>query len=87
MRLALSDGGEVVLLSIDGDRVKLASAIAVAPGTRLAAHLADGAGLRIKVYQCALQGERFSIEGRLLDATRTLRERLARELHEQELHR
>lgn len=75
MKLALP-GGEATLVSLEGERVQLDSSVPSAPGTPLLATLDDGSAVRIKVARCAREGERFVIEGRLLDATRALRLRL-----------
>jgi hypothetical protein len=78
MRLELAEG-DAILVAIDGDRVTLDSSAAYAPGTPIEAR-ALGTGVRIKVQRCVRAGERFSVEGRLLDATRTLREAIEREI-------
>lgn len=78
--LVLDDGVRGTLMAIDGERVSLWSERAAAPGMRLGATLADGAILRIKVHRSVRAGERFVIDGRALDLTRDLRERLEAEL-------
>ena len=79
MKLVLADG-EATLRRIDGDRVALDASVPAAPGTPLQASMSDGTGLRIKVQRCVREGEHFAIDGRLLDASRVLREKIEREL-------
>jgi hypothetical protein len=77
-QLRLPNEGTANIVAIDGERVGLLSTRAAAPGCPLAANMMeDGALVRVKVHRCRKQGERFLIEGRLIDATRPLRERLA----------
>jgi|SoiMethySBSTD1v2_1073268.scaffolds.fasta_scaffold2946561_2 hypothetical protein len=75
MKLALADG-EATLHAIDGDRVSLDASVPAAPGTPLCASLESGTAVRIKVHRCVRAGDRFSIEGRLLDASRALRQEI-----------
>jgi hypothetical protein len=74
--LRLPNDGTAQLVAIDGERVSLLATRASAPGCPLAGNLEDGTQVRVKVHRCRKQGERFLIEGRLIDATRQLRERL-----------
>jgi hypothetical protein len=71
------NGGEADLVSLEGDRIRLRSTVASAPGTPLSGNLDTGSLLRVKVHRCRRQDDRFVIEGRLVDATRKLREELA----------
>lgn len=73
----LDKGGEADLVSLDADRIALRSTIASAPGSPLSGKLENGATVRVKVHRCRKQDDRFLIEGRLVDATRKLREELA----------
>jgi hypothetical protein len=73
-----STGGEAEVTALDGDRISVLSTIASAPGSRPQGTVASGAALRLKVARCRRQGERFLIDGRLLDATRETRAELAR---------
>lgn len=70
-------GGEADLLEIDGERVRLRSTSAAAPGQPLEGALLGGSGkaVRVKVTRCrrAEDGEGFVIEGRLVEAGRELR--------------
>lgn len=79
MKLTLADG-EATLRAIDGDRVSLDASMPAAPGTPLHASLESGTSLRIKVNRCVRVGNRFAIDGRLLDASRVLRQEIERAL-------
>lgn len=67
-------GGDAWVVRAQSDRVELHSSIAGAPGSRLAGALNTGTPIRVRVAKCRrLQGEAlFVIEGRLLDATRSV---------------
>jgi hypothetical protein len=73
-------GGEARVASIASDAIALRSTVPAPPGSRLDGHL-DGeppATVRVKVHASKRQAEGdFLIEGRLLDATREVRARLA----------
>ena len=73
-----SNGGGADVTAFDGDRISVLSTIPSAPGSRPAGVLSSGAALRLKVARCRRQGERFSIDGRVLDATRETRAEIAR---------
>jgi hypothetical protein len=72
-------GGDANIVSIDVDRVTLDSSLSSPPGSVVEGTLVnDGGMIRIKVRGCKkVEGERFRIEGRILDASRDLRERLS----------
>lgn len=74
--LRLANDGTANIVALDGERVSLLATRASAPGCPLAGNLEDATLVRVKVHRCRKQGERFLIEGRLIDATRQLRERL-----------
>jgi len=74
--LRMANEGTANIVALDGDRVSLLATRAAAPGCPLAGNLHDETLVRVKVHRCRKQGERFLIEGRLVDATRQLRERL-----------
>lgn len=74
--LRLTNAGTASLVALDGERVSLLATRASAPGCPLAGNLDDDTLVRVKVQRCRKQGDRFLIEGRLVDATRHLRERL-----------
>ncbi len=75
--LRLANEGVADIVALDGERGSLLATRAAAPGCLLAGNLEDGTQVRVKVHRCRKQGERFLIEGRLIDATRQIRERLA----------
>jgi hypothetical protein len=75
--LRLHKGGEADLVVLDADRVTLRATVASAPGSPLAGTLESGSPVRVKVHRCRRESDRFLIEGRLVDATRGLREELA----------
>ena len=79
------DTGEAgAVVAIDGENVVVRSAKPSAPGSRPIGALADGAAVRVKVHKCRREdtgdGLVFTLEGRLLDATRGLRATLERML-------
>jgi len=79
VHLAWSKGGGADVTVLDGDRITVLSTTPSAPGSRPDGALAtSGAGLRIKVARCRREGDRFLIEGRLIDATRDTRAEIAR---------
>jgi hypothetical protein len=78
--LAWTKGGTATLLTIAQDTVTLRSSIPSPPGARLEATLvADPTvALKIKMHGSKLQPDgSFMLKGRVLEATRALRERLA----------
>jgi hypothetical protein len=78
-KVRLDQGGEAELIALSADRITLRATIAKAPGAPLTGSLESGSILRVKVHRCRRDGEglSFVIEGRLVDATRQLREELA----------
>jgi hypothetical protein len=77
--VAWAKRGEARFLAIDGDVVRLESTASSPPGSRADGKLADGTAVRVKVHRCrALEGRGFEIEGRLIDASRALRDAIAR---------
>lgn len=83
--VAWARGGEADLVEIDGERVRLRSTSAAAPGQPLEGALQGGSGkaVRVKVTRCrreeGVEGVAFVfiIEARLVDAGRELRAELA----------
>ena len=71
-------GGDVTILTFDGDRISVHSSVPSAPGSRPEGTLASGARFWIKVARCRREGEGFLIDGRLLDATRDTRAEIQR---------
>jgi hypothetical protein len=78
MHVTWSKGGEADVTALDGDRITVLSTTPSAPGSRPDGSLASGAAVRIKVARCRREGERFVIEGRLIDATRDTRAEIQR---------
>jgi hypothetical protein len=72
-----SKGGSARVVSVEGERIRLASTTPAAPGTPLEGALASGNEVRVKVARCRREGEHFVIEGRLVDASKSLRTTLA----------
>jgi hypothetical protein len=82
LRVAWDGGGEGRLVSLDDDGVVVRSSRAFAPGSRPAGTLGSGSALRMKTHRCKRDDATgddlsFTLEGRLLDATRELRAELA----------
>lgn len=65
-----------MVLSLEDDRVTLRSTRASAPGSPIEGKLGDGTIVRVKVARCRADAGAFRIEGRLIDASRALRDRL-----------
>lgn len=78
--IAWAGGGEATLEALDGDRVTLRSSKPGAPGQTLVGAL-DGAELKVKVAGSRRTPEgAFEVRGRLVDATRALRQALVEAL-------
>ncbi len=84
-RLAWLKGGHADLVAIDDDAVVLRSTIPSPPGSRLDGRLLESAAgpacdVRVKVHGSKREADGvFVIRGRLIDANRELRVRLASE--------
>lgn len=74
--LAWAKGGEADFVALDGDRATLASTASSPPGSYLDGTLNDGHSIRIKVRGCKREGDRFRIDGRILDLSKSLRQQL-----------
>jgi hypothetical protein len=72
-------GAAAALETIDDDRVTLWSEEPSAPGSRFEL-IGELGSLRVKVHRCVRDGDRFRIAGRLIDATRRLRDQLSEAL-------
>lgn len=75
-----SKGGTASFVAAEGDAVTLRSTISSPPGSRLEATFAEEPreALRVKVHGCKKEEDgSFTIRGRLVDATRAIRERVA----------
>ena len=75
--VAWTKGGGAEVIACDDDRVSLRSTIPSAPGSRLEGALASGTAIKVKVARCRRVDEAFVIDGRLLDATRSMRDEIA----------
>ncbi len=69
--------GEARVLRVSGDAIALRSTVPSPPGSRIDGEVVGGAKVRVKIHASKRQEDgSFLLEGRLLDATRELRERL-----------
>ncbi len=76
-RLRWTNGGDAEIVAIGADTVSLVSSVPSPPGSRIEGALADGAKLKVKIHASRKQDDgTFRLEGRPLDMTRELRERL-----------
>jgi hypothetical protein len=74
-------GGEARVVSLRDDAIALVSSVPSPPGSRLEGTLAGEppARLRIKVHGCRRRADAgFDLEGRMLDMTREVRERVTK---------
>ena len=81
VRLVLAGGGEATLVALSGEVVRVTSGVAAPPGARIDATLESDASVRLRFkVHAARRGEdgTYTLEGRPLDLTREMRERLAR---------
>lgn len=78
----LDGGGSGELILLDGERCQLISTRPAAPGTPLCATLeGESESLELKVNRCSRRpDDRFDIDARLVNLTRTLRTSLAARL-------
>ena len=75
--IAWSKGGTGALETLVGEAATLRSSIPSPPGSRLEGKLDDGTTIRVKIHGCKKQDDgSFRLEGRMIDLTRQLRERL-----------
>jgi hypothetical protein len=76
-----AQGGEATVLSLDGERVELLSTRAFPPGAPVSGALEregeEALSLTMKVAGSAREGDGYRVRGRLVNATRALREALA----------
>lgn len=70
-------GGEAAVIEAKDDLVAVRSTIPSAPGSRIEGNLPSGSAVRIKVARCKAEDGAFRIEGKLLDATRAVRDEVA----------
>lgn len=81
--VAWSGGGAARVTAITGDAVTVVSDKPFAPGARPSGSLGPALGsreLRMKVHRCRKIDDAFTIDGRLIDATRSLMDDLQRAL-------
>lgn len=79
-RIAWEKGGTAVVVLLEGDAITLRSSIPSPPGSRIQGVLegAEGEVVRVKVHSSKRQEDgSFVLEGRVLDMTRGVREKLA----------
>ncbi|MBK8254021.1 MAG: hypothetical protein IPK82_15325 [Polyangiaceae bacterium] len=77
MSIRWNKAGTAVVLEAVDDRVTVLSTIPSAPGSRIEGSVPSGAAVRLKVSRCKAEGEGFRIEGKRLDATRSVRDEVA----------
>jgi hypothetical protein len=77
MTLIWEKGGTAEIVAVDGETLVVRSTIPSPPGSRLAATLGD-TKLNVKVHGSKREEDgTFTIKGRLVDATRAVREKVA----------
>lgn len=80
VRISWDGGGEGTITRLDDDRVEILSTRAFPPGSRPEGALASGSRIRLKSLGSRREGDVFHVRARLLDATRALRDEIARSL-------
>lgn len=80
-KLTWNGGGEGRVLSMDGEAVVLHTTRPFAPGSRPEGTLESGSAIRVKTHRCRREPPdrepaTYQLEGRLISATRALREEL-----------
>lgn len=85
--LTWDDGGDASIVTLAGEAVTLRSDKPWAPGSRPTGRLASGEAIRVKVHrsrrdETPSDGATFTVEGRVLDLSRGLRESIAAKLAE-----
>ena len=76
--IELDGGGRASIDRTDGDRVSLVATRAFPPGSTLEGSLSDGSRLRVKVRGSKQSADGFAVEGRFVNLSRDLREKLVR---------
>jgi hypothetical protein len=79
--LRWAKGGHAEIRRVDGDSIELCSTTPAPPGARLEGVLTSDAPAKVKIKSYGTRREEdgsFSLTGRLIDATRELRDRLAK---------
>lgn len=77
-RLTWTHGGEAEIVAVGADTICLSSTVPSPPGSRIEGTLAGGdAKVKVKIHASKKQDDgSFRLEGRPLDMTKELRERL-----------
>lgn len=77
-RLVWTKGGHAEIVRLDGESIELRSTTSAPPGARLEAKTEDGETVTIKSYGTHKEADgSFTLKGRLLSATKQLRDKLA----------
>ncbi|CAN5690324.1 hypothetical protein BH09MYX1_BH09MYX1_39070 [soil metagenome] len=75
--LVWDKGGDATLEALAGEIATIRSSIPSPPGSRLDGKLVDGTSIRVKIHASKKQDDgRFVLQGRMIDLTKQLRERL-----------
>ncbi len=76
-RVSWVKGGDAVVLALDASTISLRSSVPSPPGSRIDGTLAGGGLVRVKIHGSRRQDDgSFVLEGRPLDMTKELRERI-----------
>ena len=84
VHLTWSKGGHAEVVRVEGDAIVLRSTTSAPPGARLEAKLASDPPAPVKIKSYGTHREEdgsFTLKGRLIDATRELREKLGQLAH------
>lgn len=85
MHVALQNGGSARVTLSDGDRTTIESTISSPPGSTLRGAIEDiSCEFQLKVRSCRKIGDGFLIDGRVINASRQMRETLKNVLTEKE---
>jgi hypothetical protein len=79
-RLTWVKGGHAQIVRVEGESIELRSTTSAPPGARLEAKIEDGGSDLVKIKSYGTHKEAdgsFTLKGRLLDATKQLRDKLA----------
>ena len=77
--IAWTKGGTATVVTLADDAITLRSSVPSPPGSRIEGATPEGDAVRVKVHSSKKQDHgAFVIEGRVLDMTRALREKLGR---------
>lgn len=76
MTIDLGAGDRASIAETDGDRVTLTSTRAYPPGSTLEGTLSGGGAIHVKVRGCRKDGSDYRVEGRFVNLSRELRQKL-----------